>query len=686
MVEHTYDVLAQLDGIGSQVDQYVNISRVFVLTGTEDFLGPLEDLRPQIADEMASLELLVADNPEQLARLIQLGPPVARRLDMSDNYIAIRRRSALAEAVEEIPEGGESLAAEIRERISEMAMVETQLLGQRRAEAAASDTAALVTVSFAGLSGLGVLALTVAALRRQTIERLRAEKSLRTSEERLRFVIRGTNDGVWDWNIDTGEQYTSPRWKELLGYPEAEFSDPVSMFFDTVHPDERPAMDAALKSHFEEDTPYSVEIRAQHKDGGYRWMLMRGEALRDAIGKPVRMVGALADITERKQAEEQLRQAQKMEAVGQLTGGVAHDFNNILTSVIGNLELLKETGRDRPDIQGFVEAALRSSNRAATLTRQLLAFSRKQALSPVPLDINELVGTMTQLLRSTLGENIEIETIRGPKLRKALVDGGQLETSLLNLALNARDAMPEAGKLAIETANVTIDWDHAEGEIDMTPGSYVMVAVGDTGVGMTPEVVNEAFQPFFTTKEPGKGSGLGLSMVYGFVKQSGGHVAIDSEVGRGTTVKLYLPHAVAEWAAVQHPTTEKASQASGGALILVVEDDPDVREFLELALGTLGYAVVSCEDGPSALAKLEELHTVDLLLTDVVLPGGMTGKEVADRVSSIRPNIPILFSSGYTENSVVHDGKLDAGVKLLEKPYKREKLARYVREALDKKR
>ncbi len=220
----------------------------------------------------------------------------------------------------------------------------------------------------------------------------------------------------------------------------------------------------------------------------------------------------------------------------------------------------------------------------------------------------------------------------------------------------------------------------------MTPGSYVMVAVGDTGAGMIPEVVNEAFQPFFTTKEPGKGSGLGLSMVYGFVKQSGGHVAIDSEVGRGTTVKLYLPHAVAEWAAVQHPTTEKASQASGGALILVVEDDPDVREFLELALGTLGYAVVSCEDGPSALAKLEELHTVDLLLTDVVLPGGMTGKEVADRVSSIRPNIPILFSSGYTENSVVHDGKLDAGVKLLEKPYKREKLARYVREALDKKR
>ena len=685
MVEHTYDVLAQLDAIGSQVDQYVTITRVFVLTGTEDFLSPLEDLRPRIADVTAALELLMADDPEQLSRLAQLGPSVELRLDISDDYIAIRRRSALTEAVEEIPEGGESLATEIRERIAEMATVEAQLLGQRRAETSASDMAALVTVSFAGLSSLGVLALTFAALRRQTLERIRAEKSLRTSEERLRLVITGTHDGVWDWNIDTGAQYTSPRWKDLLGYPDRELSDPVSMFFASVHPDDRPAMDAALKIHFEEDTPYSVEIRGQHKDGSYRWMHMRGEALRDAIGKPVRMVGALADIEQRKQAEEQLRQAQKMEAVGQLTGGVAHDFNNILTSIVGNLELLKETGKDRPDVQRHVAAALRSSNRAATLIRQLLAFSRKQALSPVPLDINGLVSTMTELLRSTLGEDIEIETIRGPKLGTALVDGGQLEASLLNLALNARDAMPKTGKLTIETANVNVGGDHDEVDTDMKPGSYVMVSVGDTGVGMAPQVASEAFRPFFTTKGPGKGSGLGLSMVHGFVNQSGGHVAIDSDVGRGTTVKLYLPHSRAEGVAVQQPPTATAGQTSGGELILVVEDDPDVREFLELALGALGYSVVSCEDGPSALAKLEELDTLDLLLTDVVLPGGMTGKEVADRVLSIRPNLPILFSSGYTEASVVHNGKMDVGVRLLEKPYQTETLARYVREALDEK-
>ena len=378
-----------------------------------------------------------------------------------------------------------------------------------------------------------------------------------------------------------------------------------------------------------------------------------------------------------------LLQSQRLEAVGQLTGGVAHDFNNLLTVVLGNADLLAEPGMTEPQRQQALQMLIGAAERGAVLTRQLLAFARKQPLMPSEVDVNALVTGFDPLLRRTLGEQVEIEVVRGAGLWTAMVDPTQLESALLNLCLNARDAMPRGGRLTLETANTALYLRYSEQHADVEPGQYVMLAVSDAGTGIDPAHLGRVFEPFFTTKEKGKGTGLGLAMVYGFVKQSGGHVAIYSEPGHGTTVKLYLPRALGPRAAVER-VPEEAEARGGAETVLVVEDDEPVRMLAGLELGAMGYRVLEAATGAEALVVLRTGEHIDLLFTDIVMPGGMTGRELADEAGRMRPGLRVLFTSGYTENAIVHHGRLDAGVQLLPKPYRRADLARAVRHALER--
>jgi PAS domain S-box-containing protein len=385
-----------------------------------------------------------------------------------------------------------------------------------------------------------------------------------------------------------------------------------------------------------------------------------------------------------RQNEEALRQSQKMEAVGQLTGGVAHDFNNLLQIIIGNLDTLR---RNLPSELGRLlraaEQAMNGARRAAALTQRLLAFSRRQPLDPRSIDINALVNEMSELLHRTLGETVAVETLRGAGLWRVEADANELEAAILNLAVNARDAMAEGGRLTIETANAHIHEGHAAWHAEGVSGEYVVVSVSDTGTGMDANTIAKAFEPFFTTKPVGKGTGLGLSQVYGFVKQSGGHVKIYSAVGRGTTVKIYLPRLVGAPDEVEVVDQLPLPEGTHEETVLVVEDDDDVRTYSVETLRELGYRVIEAHDGPSGLRLLERQSRVDLLFTDVVLPGGMTGAQVAAHAREIRPEIKVLFTTGYARDAIVHRGRLDKGAQLISKPFSCVELAAKVRDVLD---
>ncbi len=388
------------------------------------------------------------------------------------------------------------------------------------------------------------------------------------------------------------------------------------------------------------------------------------------------------DITEQKDTEQQLRQAQKMEAIGQLTGGVAHDFNNLLTVILGNAELLLEEYKNDSRISRLVGMTQRAANRGAELVRRLLAFARRQALTPEVVDVNQLVLRLDDLLRRTLGEHIQIQLVRGGGLWQAYVDPSQLENAILNLAINARDAMGESGKLTIETSNAHLDAYYAEHNPGVTPGQYVLVAVSDNGKGIPSDIIDKVFEPFFTTKEVGKGSGLGLSMVYGFVKQTGGHIKVYSEIDQGTSIKLYLPRA-ASTVAASEPRQTRVEPAHGTETILLVEDDEMVRALIKEGLLSLGYEVHDFDQAARVLEAIDSGLRFDLLMTDVVLPGGLNGRKLADAVQARIPDARVLYISGYTENAIIHEGRLDPGVQLLSKPFRREDMARRIRAILD---
>jgi PAS domain S-box-containing protein len=522
---------------------------------------------------------------------------------------------------------------------------------------------------------------TNAELEKDIAARQRAEEALRQSEQRFRDYAESSSDWFWESDADhvftyISDQITAFGIDRPALTPGLRRSD-VAVDLET-EPEKWRSHMTALDRH----EPFrNFEYKRPDSSGRICHLSVNGQPIFDAEGRFTGYRGTARDITEQREAEERLRQSQKMDAIGQLTGGIAHDFNNLLTIIIGNADVLTE---QLPDEGQRNLAALigTAGERGADLTRHLLAFSRRQALRPRLVDVNVLLANMDGLLRRALGEQIEIELVRAAGLWRTFIDPGQLESAILNLAINSRDAMPQGGKMTIETGNAYVDQNYADSRGDVRPGQYVMVAVADTGTGMTAEVIARAFEPFFTTKALGKGTGLGLSMVYGFVKQSGGHVNIYSELGHGSIVRLYLPRGTGNEQEALAPEEAKAA-ATGTETILLVEDEELVRSHVGAQLARLGYTVIAVPDGPSALAELNQNKHVDLLFTDVVMPGGMNGRQVAEEAKKLRPGIKVLFTSGYTENVVVHHGRLDPGVQLLNKPYRMADMARKIRAVLD---
>lgn len=500
------------------------------------------------------------------------------------------------------------------------------------------------------------------------------------AQERFRVVAQATSDVVWDLDLREGTLWFSDGLRARFGH------DPGTLTRDgyraLIHPDDIDRVIATAESRMRDITQgWELEYRLRRADGSYADVLDRAFLLRDDAGETIRVVGSIVDMSEQKRLEAQLRQSQRLDAVGQLTGGVAHDFNNLLTVILGNAEVLEESLAE-DDPRRPLAAMIRSAaSQSAELTSRLLAFARRQALDPRAVDVAAVIDEMAPLLGRALGERVQLSIGHGGGLWHAMVDAPQLENAVLNLCLNARDAMPGGGRLELSLGNVSIDGSLTEDMPDLACGDYLCLAVADSGSGMDAETRARAFEPFFTTKPAGKGSGLGLSMVYGFVRQSGGHIRIASSPGTGTTVRLYLPRA--DGGAM--PVSVRANPViqPGQERILLVEDDPMVRSYVETQLRSLGYDVLACSHGSEALERLATDMPVDLLLTDVVMPGHIDGAELARQARALRPGIRVLFTSGYAENAIVHQGRLDPGVHLLSKPYRRQQLAAKVREVLD---
>ncbi|MBW7963487.1 PAS domain S-box protein [Bradyrhizobium sp. BR 10261] len=497
-----------------------------------------------------------------------------------------------------------------------------------------------------------------------------AQRAMRESMTRLTAVVETAVDGVILFDAQARILLFNPACERLFGYRADEIMNcDIGMLMSN---EERPSS-AAHARRFA--TGEAIGLR---KDGStFPMGLSVGQAWQD--GELIH-VGIIHDLTTRKLTEQQLQQAQKMETVGQLSGGIAHDFNNLLTVIIGNAEHLSEQLKARPDLRQFADDICESGERGAELTQRLLAFSRRQLLQPRAIDCGELILSMQKLLKRTLRENIEIRTTFGPGTIQAFADRAQLESAVLNLALNAQDAMPSGGHLTLSTEIAAIDEDYRALHPEVASGSYALISVTDDGEGMASEVIERAFEPFFTTKEVGKGSGLGLSMVYGFAKQSDGHVSIYSEQGLGTTVRIYLPRAGGGQALADMLETDEAAPR-GHETILIAEDDPFVRSSVIQRVEALGYRVVAARNGKEALHRLRADPGIDMLFTDIVMPGGMSGWELAEQARRIRPGLPVLFTSGYALETLVEQGRVQAEAVVLTKPYRKAELAQRLRDA-----
>jgi len=523
-----------------------------------------------------------------------------------------------------------------------------------------------------------------AKVTRDLTERKAAEEELHRSEARFRLMVQSVTDyaiymldpegHVSSWNAGA---------ERLKGYSETEI---VGEHFSRFYTDEdreagipRIALETSARVG-----RFDAEGWRVRKDGSRFWASVIVDPIRADDGSLIGFAKVTRDLTEKRHVEEQLRQSQKMEAVGQLTGGLAHDFNNLLSGISGSIEMMQirlAQGR-LGELERYVVAAQGAVKRAAALTHRLLAFSRRQTLDPKPTNANLLVSGLDELIRRTMGPAIEVEIVGAGGLWPILVDPNQLENAILNLCINARDAMPDGGKLTVETAN---KWFDERGALrhDLPAGQYVSLCVTDTGTGMTPDVIAKAFDPFFTTKPLGEGTGLGLSMIYGFARQSGGQVRVYSEVGQGTTMCIYLPRHTEDASSDEETPMPAPGPAGNGEVVLVIDDEPTIRMLVSEVLAEAGYAVMEAQDGPGGLRVLQSNVRIDLLITDVGLPGGINGRQVADAARVSRPDLKVLFITGYAENAVVGNGRLEKGMHVLSKPFQMDTLARRIREIVE---
>jgi PAS domain S-box-containing protein len=532
-----------------------------------------------------------------------------------------------------------------------------------------------------------------AKVTRDITERQQAHNDLLESERRYRRLVEAVVDYAIFQLDPMGHVATwNPGAQRIKGYAPEEI---IGRHFSTFYTPEdlqkevpKTALEQAAKQG-----RFEAEGWRLRKDGTRFWASVVIDRITDENGAIIGFAKVTRDLTERKAAQDELKRvqeqlvaSQKLEAVGQLSGGIAHDFNNLLMIVLGNLETAERNSRHvgGANLHRALANAKRGAQRAAALTSRLLAFSRRQALDPKPVDLNKFLSGLQDFLQRTLGERVEVQTVGGAGLWRIEADVNHLESAIVNLAINARDAMPNGGKLTVEAANVSADEEYARANPEVAAGQYVAICVSDTGSGMAPEVLDHAFEPFFTTKEPGQGTGLGLSQVYGFVKQSGGHVKIYSELGEGTSIRMYFPRFHGKVQPAPEDEAEVIAEGETAEIILVVEDDSDLRAYISEVLRDLNYRALSASSAQAALTiLLQEEQRVDLLLTDVVMPG-INGRELGRRAQQIRPDLNVLYMTGYSRNAVVHQGRLDEGVDLLEKPITQAKLALKIREMLDR--
>ena len=686
LVARTIDVITTAQSLQLAIQDAERGQRGFLITGDAAYLDPYRSGLERVPAILSKLKQLTADNPEQQRRWPNLESQIDIKLAELKRTVDARQTDGFdaARKIVETNVGTNSMRA-IAQLIEAAITAEKNLLKDRHA---LGDTAEHTTaiVSLTGGAFAFTLMVTGAILVFASFRRISSsEAALSESEQRFRLMVSGIEDyaifmidpegRVINWNRGA-ERMKGYRSEEIVGRH-------FSCFYRSE--DIESGVPVRLLETAIGNGSASAEGWRVRKDGSRFWASVLITAIRDEGGDLQGFAKLTHDLTdrveaeaalvrereERESAEEILRQSQKMEALGQLTGGIAHDFNNMLGVIIGNLEILqRRLESDDPRVGERIEAALQGADRAAALTQQLLAFSRRQPLEPRSIDVNRLVSGMSNLLHRTLGESIAIETVSAAGLWAVYADVNQLENALLNLAVNARDAMPNGGKITIETGNVHLDEAYAAAHAEVTAGQYVMVAVTDTGAGMSKDTIDKAFEPFFTTKEAGHGTGLGLSQVYGFVKQSAGHMKIYSELNQGTTVKLYLPRLAGDGVDIRDVTGRQPVPAEPRAeTILVVEDNELLLMPVAEVLQEQGYRVLTATDGATALHVLEKEPDVRLVFTDVGLPGTLNGRQLADEAQRQHPGLLVLFTTGYARNAIIHQGRLDPGVEFIAKPF-----------------
>jgi signal transduction histidine kinase len=675
LVVHTYEVISTARLLFSAVQDAETGERGYVISQEPAYLQPYRDAAARIPQLLARLQELTRDNPAHQKRIAELSRGIDDKVAALARTIEALDHSGFEAAREELmTEAGREAMLAIRQSINELITDEQALLATRTPAADETEWRTLMVAIATMLAALVALAIAQLLLVRRNSQLRRAQADAALKAGLLQATLDHTREGIAAWDAGGRLQAFNRRFFEQLELPHELAAQGTRL--DTVL-----ARDAEHSSGI----LHSAHARAGQEERGNDAMLHGriGQRTIEVGAHPTGDGGFLfssIDVTRRVQAEEAAAQAQKMEAIGHLTGGIAHDFNNLLQIIRSNLDLMAPHVAGNAKARERVEKAIAGTERAARLTRQLLAFARRQPLEPRVVNLGRMMAEMADLLRRTLGERIEVATVIDDGLWNTLADPAQIENAVLNLAINARDAMPDGGKLTIELANVSLDDTYAAGQADVVCGPYVLLAVSDTGTGMTPDVRARAFEPFFTTKPEGQGTGLGLAQVYGFVRQSGGHVRIYSEVDHGTSVKIYLPRATEAqaWTGAEPP----AAIEGGSETILVVEDDAEVRAGVVDVLGNLGYRVLQAGDADQALSILRSSAAIDLLFTDVVMPGSIKAAELARYARKIFPRIAVLFTSGYTETAAAQNRELEADAPLLSKPYRREELARKVRAVL----